>query len=184
MTHFPSSPEYLKAEQNIENILKLRNVDISKKEKIENGIYTYDNYIVFWSSEPKLGVNLRLFNSVFMKHKKRHVIIVIKTGITPNAKPILKGLRMKKIFVDVFTLTELQIDIMEHRLVPKHEICSSEEKEELIKTYAVTSKQLPHIKFSDPIIRRLGARHGQMIKITRKSKTMPGTDYPYFRIVV
>lgn len=72
-------------------------------------------------------------------------------------------------------------DITRHTLVPKHELLSEKEKEELLKKYGVTLKQLPRILLSDPAIRHLNAKVGDVIKITRKSPTA-GTSI-YYRVV-
>ncbi|MCS7119905.1 MAG: DNA-directed RNA polymerase subunit H [Nitrososphaerota archaeon] len=73
-------------------------------------------------------------------------------------------------------------DIFEHFLVPKHEILSPEEKEEVLKKYKVEPYQLPLIKVSDPIAKVIGARVGDLVKITRKSPT--AGEYISYRYVV
>ncbi|HDH91377.1 MAG TPA: DNA-directed RNA polymerase subunit H, partial [Candidatus Aenigmarchaeota archaeon] len=67
--------------------------------------------------------------------------------------------------------------------VPKHEIISEKEREELIKKYGITSlKQLPRIFTSDPVVKAIGAKPGDIIKITRKSPTAGETVY--YRVVI
>ncbi len=72
--------------------------------------------------------------------------------------------------------------ILEHELVPKHEILSKEEVEELLKKYKASLNQLPQILISDPVVKELGARVGDVLKITRNSPTA-GTAV-YYRVVV
>ncbi|MEM2878213.1 MAG: DNA-directed RNA polymerase subunit H [Candidatus Hadarchaeales archaeon] len=64
-----------------------------------------------------------------------------------------------------------EIDITGHVLVPKHEVMSKKEVEELLQRYKVTPYQLPMIKASDPAARAVGAKPGDVLKITRKSQT-------------
>ncbi|UCH71692.1 MAG: DNA-directed RNA polymerase subunit H [Thermoplasmatales archaeon] len=60
---------------------------------------------------------------------------------------------------------------MDHELVPCHTIISDKEKEELIEKYNITLDQLPKILDTDPVSIFIGAKPGQIIKITRKSHT-------------
>ena len=75
-----------------------------------------------------------------------------------------------------------EIDIFQSNLVPKHEVLDEDEKNKLLEKYSVNAKQLPKIKLSDPAVKSISAKKGDIIKITRKSPT--SNDYFYFRIVV
>ena len=56
-------------------------------------------------------------------------------------------------------------------LVPKHEILSDTEKKDLLKHLDIAPEQLPKIIDTDPAVISLGAVPGQIVKITRKSRT-------------
>ncbi|MDI6806269.1 MAG: DNA-directed RNA polymerase subunit H [Candidatus Aenigmarchaeota archaeon] len=71
---------------------------------------------------------------------------------------------------------------LDHVLVPKHIILNEEEKEEVMKRYRVTLKQLPRILANDPIVKLLGAKPGDVIKIIRKSSIVG--ESIYYRVVV
>ena len=73
-------------------------------------------------------------------------------------------------------------NIFEHELVPKHEILSEEEREELLKKYNIRPYQIPHIKRTDPTVFLIGAKPGDIIKIIRKSPT--AGVYVTYRYVV
>ena len=64
-----------------------------------------------------------------------------------------------------------QFDIMGHRLVPLHEIISEKERDELFKKYNIKQDQLPRILDTDSVAVSIGAKPGQILKITRKSQT-------------
>jgi DNA-directed RNA polymerase subunit H len=64
-----------------------------------------------------------------------------------------------------------ELDITGHVLVPKHEVMPKEEVEELLKKYKITVYHLPMIKSSDPVVKAIGAKPGDVLKITRKSPT-------------
>ncbi|GBC71082.1 hypothetical protein HRbin02_00860 [Candidatus Calditenuaceae archaeon HR02] len=74
------------------------------------------------------------------------------------------------------------VSILEHELVPKHEIMSPEEVEELLGRYRITLNELPRILASDPVVREIGAKPGDVLRIHRRSLTA-GLSY-YYRVVV
>lgn len=69
-----------------------------------------------------------------------------------------------------------------HFLVPKHELLSKEEAQEIARKFNASFSQFPYILSTDPIAKEIGAKPGDMIKITRKSETAGETVY--YRYVV
>ena len=67
-------------------------------------------------------------------------------------------------------------------LIPKHEILSEKEKDELLKKYKITLRNLPKILVSDPVVVALKAKVGDVIKITRNSPTAGKSIY--YRAVI
>ena len=68
-----------------------------------------------------------------------------------------------------------------HFLVPKHEILAKSKHEELLSSLGVEAQKLPKIKMQDPQVRLLGAKEGDIIKITREDVTKENL---YYRLVV
>ncbi len=77
---------------------------------------------------------------------------------------------------------EDELDIFKSNLVPKHELMQGEEVDELLKNYNIKLKHLPRMKSEDPVVKILGGKHGDVIKIIRRSPTA-GESY-YYRVVV
>ena len=69
-----------------------------------------------------------------------------------------------------------------HILVPKHEIMTRKDAEEVLEKYHCKTTDLPLIFANDPAIVGLGVKPGDMIKITRKSAT--AGESLYYRYVV
>ena len=69
-----------------------------------------------------------------------------------------------------------------HVYVPKHEIMTKKEAEQVLKEYNCNATELPLIFVTDPAIIGLGLKPGDMIRITRKSGTS-GISF-YYRYVV
>ena len=74
-----------------------------------------------------------------------------------------------------------KVSILEHELVPLHEVMTEREVEELLNKYKIKKEQLPKIKSSDPVIREIKAREGDVVRITRKSRTAGKTLF--YRLV-
>ena len=75
-----------------------------------------------------------------------------------------------------------QLDIMKHNLVPLHEIVSEKEQKEIMEKFNITPDQLPKILNTDPVSIFIGAQPGQIIKITRESRT--AKEAVAYRLVV
>ena len=73
-------------------------------------------------------------------------------------------------------------EILTHVLVPKHELLNEEEKLDVLKTFNVRDDQLPKIFSTDPAIKHLKVKIGDLIKISRQSLTAGQTTY--YRVVV
>lgn len=72
-------------------------------------------------------------------------------------------------------------DILKHNLVPEHIILSDEEAEELLLGKNITEDKLQKILPTDPVVKAIGAKEGDILKIVRDSQTA-GTFISY-RIV-
>jgi DNA-directed RNA polymerase subunit H len=72
--------------------------------------------------------------------------------------------------------------VTDHVLVPKHEILSEEEKKQILSQYNATEDQFPFLFSIDPVVREIGAKPGDMVRIIRVSDTAGETTY--YRYVV
>lgn len=70
---------------------------------------------------------------------------------------------------------------IEHELIPKHEKTTAKEKKQLLEKYNISIKQLPRISKKDAAIEHLSVNDGDVLKITRKSKTAGETVF--YRVV-
>jgi DNA-directed RNA polymerase subunit H len=61
--------------------------------------------------------------------------------------------------------------ILDHELVPKHILLTKEEKKQLLEQLKIRPEQLPWIRASDPVVKLIGAKPGDIVKIIRKSLT-------------
>ena len=101
------------------------------------------------------------------------LIIVAKYPINETTINLLNQMWSQDgYFIIVFSLEQLQFNILEHQYVPIHEIMNDEETKQMIEQYNITNyDQLPNISRYDPVAQAIGIRPGQICKITRPSKT-------------
>lgn len=64
-----------------------------------------------------------------------------------------------------------------HILVPKHSKLGEKQKEELLRKYNISMKELPKIMKNDPAIKHLDPKAGDVIMITRESATTGETVF-------
>lgn len=65
----------------------------------------------------------------------------------------------------------MKTDILQHNLVPEHVILSDEEAQQVLEELNSTPDQLPKILITDPVVKAIGAKVGDILRITRKSET-------------
>ena len=93
-------------------------------------------------------------------------IMVANTKYTFAAKK-----KAKKYGIELIPKRFPPFNIFKHGLVPIHEILSAEETKELLEKYRVKPYQLPQIRASDTAAIAIGAKPGDVLKITRDSVT-------------
>jgi DNA-directed RNA polymerase subunit H (RpoH/RPB5) len=127
---------------------------------------------VFWKSSLGIG-DVQDIHEIMKEEQVEKAVVIHSSKITPYAATALRNLRVQKIIIETFTDSEMQYNVVHHVDVPRHIICSTAKKAEILKDYSVTAEQLPQIKTTDPVCRYYGASKGQLIKIVRPSDCMP-----------
>ena len=84
----------------------------------------------------------------------------------------------ENIFVILLSVKKLQYNVLEHILVPRHEIIPESEVEDVMKKFKMTNISLfPEISRFDAVALAIGMRPGEVCKIYRPSKTSIITHY-------
>lgn len=76
---------------------------------------------------------------------------------------------------------EREINILKHELVPEHTIMTPEQVKEVLTKLAINLTQLPKILTTDPVVKAVGAKAGDVLRIERRSPTAGKTTY--YRLV-
>jgi DNA-directed RNA polymerases I, II, and III subunit RPABC1 len=87
-----------------------------------------------------------------------------------------------KVKMELFYYSELSFNIIDHYLVPKHELMNKDEIKQLLIDMKCNKEQLPKIDVNDPISKYYGAEIGNVFRIYRCSPTS-GISI-YYRFVV
>jgi DNA-directed RNA polymerase subunit H len=64
-----------------------------------------------------------------------------------------------------------KLNVLEHVMVPDHNIMSEAEVSELLSRYNITTEQLPKVFHDDPAVKSIGANVDDVIRIVRASHT-------------
>jgi len=120
-----------------------------------------------------------LFNIEKILTKEDDLIIVVRDE--PN-ETIIKTLQQiwfsDRQFVIIWNIKYLQFNVLNHILVPKHEVLNPTQDEEFRKRYSVNNdKELPNISRFSSVAMAIGIRPGEICKITRPSKTSINTNF-------
>jgi DNA-directed RNA polymerase subunit H len=162
-------------ERKAEVLIKLRKYKLIKKEKHEGAIGYIINIpqdkekALVWCILGSATVGIAAMNNLYkvLKEKELERAIVVTEGRYTHAAK--QGAKKKN--VELLPKSFPVFDIFEHALVPKHEILTSKEKEQILTQYKVHPYQMPQIKSTDPAVKAIGAKPGDVLKIIRKSQT-------------
>ncbi len=69
-----------------------------------------------------------------------------------------------------------------HFLIPKHELLTKEEASQVLARFNSSPSQFPYIQATDAIVKEIGARPGDLVRVTRSSETAGSSTY--YRYVV
>jgi len=162
-------------EHKAEVLIKLRKYKLIKKETEEDTIsYTVSipktkEKALVWCILREATVGIAMMNSLYKMLEEKgldRAIVITEGRFTHAAK---QGAKKKK--VELLPKTFPVFEIFDHKLVPKHEILDEKEKKEVLAQYKIQPYQMPQIKSTDPAVKAIGAKPGDMLRIIRKSAT-------------
>ena len=163
-------------ERKAEVLIKLRGYKLLERREIKEaaGFIVEDpkdkRKIMIWCIP---GENMTIGVQYVNKLKKAMKEAGIERGIIISRGRYTQAAKQnaRKKGIELLPKTFPAFNIFEHVLVPRHEILTSEEREELLVKYRIKPYQLPKIRASDPAIKAIGARPGDIVRIIRKSPT-------------
>lgn len=156
----------------------------SKPEKSGNKIY-----IRYYLAKTIRPTNINemiddLFVLTETLKKTDTLYIIIKDNVNETLINELKHIWERDgIFIIIESIKCLQFNILNHILVPSHNVMKESDVNDVMIKYNIRDKiQFPDISRFDPVARAIGLRPGQVCNIVRASKTAIKTNY--YRICV
>ena len=141
---------------------KIKEEDIELIFQKQNGT----KILVVWHNQ---DVGVSLINRLYKRLSQENIsnILIIKSGkLTPMANTTINELSSMHM-IQVFGVEDIMNNPTTHSLVPKHELLTNKDANDIIEAYKIKKSQLLRIYTSDPIVRYYGWRRGNIIKITR-----------------
>jgi DNA-directed RNA polymerase subunit H (RpoH/RPB5) len=112
-------------------------------------------------NEPKLNVHsVKECLAIAEELGSNHCLIVYIDIVTPVVKKLVANSAIR---IELFRKKELGYNITKHVFVPKHQLATPEERKALVKYIS----NIPHIRTTDAVVRFLGFRTGDIVRINR-----------------
>lgn len=106
-------------------------------------------------------------NDFLSRYKKDHKIIIVK-AINKKAKQYIINTYANS---EIFLEEDLMINLIDHELVPKHQLLTPDEANKIYDAYNCKKKNLPRILHTDQIVKYYNMKPGDICRIIRPSIT-------------
>lgn len=125
-----------------------------------------------------------LFNLEEILTKNDILYIIVKEDMNDTLTTLLKHIwEQDGILIVVQSLKRLQFNVLDHSLVPPHRILNVAELDLVKRKYNISNvMMLPEMSRFDPVAQVLFIRPGEVVEITRPSKT--AIESLYYRVCV
>ena len=185
MTSKASSKRYVSG---LTSILEIRGYKVIEVQESEEGIFitaemddeTGAKVRILAFVPDKEVVGVKIIRDLVQKLEEEgfaRSIVAAREKFTPYAKR-----EAREHNIDILTGAFPLFDVFAHELVPLHEMATTQEVDELRQKYGIEMSQLPGISQMDPVVRTLGARVGNVLRITQDSET--ASNVIAYRVVV
>ena len=120
-----------------------------------------------------------LFNYEEILSSNDELIILTKDKPNDTLVKLMKNIyNTEQKYFNIFSINNLQYNILNHKMVPPHKIINDDEKKKLFEDYNIKSDaNLPEIDRFDPVAMLIGLRPGKIVEITRPSRSSISSKY-------
>lgn len=146
----------------IEKTIKSYPDDLVYKIKTSNGIYA-----VIYVPQKITSINKSPGIIEFLNNFKKYPKIVV---IKEISKKVAQHITTNYPTTEIFVETELMINLIDHDLVPKHEMLTSDEMSVFFEKYNCKKRNMPKLLTEDPVAKYYNMKPGDIVRIIRPSE--------------
>ncbi len=112
------------------------------------------------------------------KHDSEYKILIVQ-DINQKSENTIESYSTQS---EVFKISQLMINIVDHVLVPKHIVLSKEETDAVLEAYRAKKRDMMLIKTTDAVAKYYNMKPGEIVKIIRPS--VMTVEAPAYRLVI
>jgi DNA-directed RNA polymerase subunit H (RpoH/RPB5) len=163
----------------ISGLISIQSDDLTYKINLDNTPINNKILAVKIIPQKITAVNKTTGISDFLNTFKDNHKIVIVSSINKKAKQYIS---LNYPNTEIFEESELLINLVDHCMVPKHEILTKEEAESFYKEFNCKKRNIPKMLTDDPVARYYNVKVGDIVRILRPSVT--SSIAPSYRLVI
>ncbi|KDP40514.1 hypothetical protein JCGZ_24513 [Jatropha curcas] len=130
--------------------------------------------VIFMGTEDIKKATIRcVLAQIVNRESLNGLMLILQSKMNHHARKEMAKFPSK---VEIFQITDLLMNITKHVIVPRHEILTIQQKEQLLNKYKAEDKQLPRMLETDAIARYYRLEKGQVVKITYSGGLVDSLD--------
>ncbi|MCE7742971.1 MAG: DNA-directed RNA polymerase subunit H, partial [Candidatus Heimdallarchaeota archaeon] len=172
----------------IKEILEFRGFSIKKPDDNDDYIDVYAEKkqeegdkitaIARFPKNPQIGVKtIRTLGKLQEEESLDEALLIAESALTHYAKK-----ESVKLGIEIISSTNPLFNIFDHELVPQHIKLKNKEIKSFLTRYQIEKYQIPKILETDPAVKAIQAKPGDIIKIVRNPEM--GEDGAYYRVII
>jgi len=172
----------------IKEILEFRGFSIKKPEENDDYIDVYAEKkqeegdkitaIARFPKNPQIGVKtIRTLGKLQQEEDLDEALLIAESALTHYAKK-----ESVKLGIEIISSTNPLFNIFDHELVPQHLKLKTKEIKSFLTRYQIEKHQIPKILETDPAVKAIQAKPGDVIRIVRNPEM--GEDGTYYRVII
>jgi len=172
----------------VKEILEFRGFEITKTKEDDEFMDVYAEKIgeddikktalARFPKNPQVGVKtIRVLGKLQAEEELDEVLLIAEAPLTHYAKK-----ESVKLGIEIISSSNPLFNIFDHEVVPHHNKLTSKEIRSFLLDYQISKHQIPKILESDPAVKAIQAKPGDVLRIVRNP--MLGEQGAYYRVVI